>query len=231
MLTLIRPVLVRSTMALILGYLATSGGAQTVSAPVAPVVVAPAKPVSPTKPVQVAVGVPKAQSEPLWSALTPIQQQSLKPLAANWATMGEAQKRKWLQVSQNFQSMSVAEQSKMHSRMAEWVSLSQKQRAQARLNFAEAKALTPKEKAANWQAYQALSAEEKQKLVTQAKPKPNSAAVAVKPVAPNKLASVPVTRKTVPTSGHLASSTHVVDHNTLLPVPASSAEPVPATKN
>ena len=216
---------------LVLGLCATSVDAQTVAAPAAPVASAPAKPVSPTKPAPAVVSPPKVQAKPLWSELTPIQQQSLKPLAANWSTIGEAQKRKWLEVSKNYQSLSAPEQEKMHSRMAEWVSLSQKQRAQARLNFAETKTLTPSEKAANWQAYQALSAEEKQKLVAQAKPKPNSAAVAAKPVAPDKLASVPATRKTTKDADRTAPGKQALNQNTLLPVPAKSADPASAPKN
>ena len=49
--------------------------------------------------------------------------------------------------------------------MTEWVALSPNQRSEARLNFAEARKLPPEEKKAKWQAYQALSAEERQKLM------------------------------------------------------------------
>lgn len=83
----------------------------------------------------------------------------------------------------------------MRSRMNEWVALSPQQRAQARLNFAKTKelsrVLSAEEKNEKWRAYQALSAEEKQKLAAKASPKPAGAATAVKPVAPQKLAAVP----------------------------------------
>ena len=69
------------------------------------------------------------------------------------------------------------------------------QRAQARLNFGKTKELsrqlTPEEKKARWEAYQALSPEEKQKLAAKASPNPTGAATAVKPVSPQKLAAVP----------------------------------------
>jgi hypothetical protein len=181
-----------------------------------PAVAAPSKPIAPVKPAALAVTA-KSEAKPLWSELTPLQQQSLKPLAGNWLTIGEGQKRKWLAISQNYQSLPAAEKAKMHSRMAEWSSLSQQQRAQARLNFAQTQSLSPSDKAANWQAYQALSAEEKNKLVAQAPVKPNTAAVAVKPVAPQKLAPVPVTRKTEKVTPEVAAKIRSVNQNTLLP--------------
>jgi hypothetical protein len=142
-------------------------------------------PVAPAKPVV---------AKPTWAELTPMQQQTLKPLASSWDTVSEAQKRKWLEISKNYPSLSPEEQAIMHSRMNEWVTLSPQQRAQARLNFAKtkelSKQLTPEEKKAKWQTYQALSPEEKQKLAAKASPKPTGAATAVKPVAPQKLAPV-----------------------------------------
>jgi hypothetical protein len=78
--------------------------------------------------------------------------------------------------------------------MNEWVNLSASQRAEARLNFATTKELsrqlTPEEKLAKWQTYQSLSAGEKQKLAEKANAKPAGAALAIKPVPPQKLAPV-----------------------------------------
>ena len=137
-----------------------------------------------------------AASGQSWAELTPMQQQALMPLASSWNTgMSEAQRRKWLKISKNFPSLPSQEQAIMHSRMNEWVNLTPQQRAQARLNFGKtkelSKQLTREEKETKWQAYQALSAEEKQKLAAKASPKPAGAATAVKPVAPQKLAAVP----------------------------------------
>lgn len=147
----------------------------------------------------VAVSAPasaKAQaSGPSWAELTPSQRQALAPLASNWNTISEPQKRKWLEISKNYGSLPPEGQATLNSRMNEWVTLSPQQRAQARLNFGKTKELsrelTPEEKNAQWQAYQALSPEEKQKLAAKASPKPTGAATAVKPVAPQKLARVP----------------------------------------
>lgn len=135
-------------------------------------------------------------SGPDWSQLTPSQQQALAPLASSWNTgMSEAQKRKWLEISKNYSALTPQGQATLNSRMNEWVALSPQQRAQARLNFGKTKELsrqlTPEEKTAKWEAYQALSPEEKQKLAAKASPRPTGAATAVKPVAPQKLASVP----------------------------------------
>lgn len=124
-----------------------------------------------------------------------MQQQTLQPLASNWNTISEAQKRKWLEISKNYHSLPPEGQATMHSRMNEWVALSPQQRAQARLNFAKtkelSKQLTPEEKKAKWQTYQALSPEEKQKLAAKAATRPVGAALAVKPVSPQKMAVGP----------------------------------------
>lgn len=158
-------------------------------------------------------------SKPGWQELTPVQQTSLKPLAANWNSLSESQKRKWLAIALNYPKLTPQEQAKMHSRMTEWVSLSQQQRSQARLNFAQSKALTPSQKTANWKAYQELSPEEKQKLASSAAPKSTGAATAAKPVSPQKLAIVPVNRKATKTEPKMAAASQALDRNTLLPQP------------
>lgn len=104
-------------------------------------------------------------------------------------------------ISKNFSSLSPAEQVKLHRRMNEWVGLSQQQRVQARQNFSEIKKLSPEQKAAEWEAYQALSVEERRKLATQAPPKPTGLAVG-RPGAQPKLTSVP--RRASPARARLA---------------------------
>lgn len=173
----------------------------------------------------------KFEAKPTWQDLTPAQQQSLKPLAANWGGIGEGQKRKWLALSKNYPSLPAPEQAKIHSRMTEWVSLTQEQRTQARLNFAETKKLSPSEKNANWQAYQALSPEDRQKLTDNATPKPAGAAAAVKPVAPQRLATVPVTRQGTKLAAEGVSGGNSVDQNTLLPRVPSPSDAAAVRKN
>jgi hypothetical protein len=183
---------------------------------------------APPKPAASAAKPVAAQvSKPVWAELNALQQQSLKPLAASWNGISEAQKRKWLEVSKNYPNLPAADQAVMHSRMNEWVAMSPQQRAAARLNFAKtkelSKELTPDEKKAKWQTYQALSPEEKAKLAAKATPKPSGAATAVKPVEPQKLA---VTPKSVPTLPAVPAAAPVMTRtgdtlqNVVSPVPA-----------
>jgi hypothetical protein len=168
-----------------------------------------------------AVAVAKPVTKPLWRELSAGQQQALAPLAAKWDTLNEAQKRKWLALSVNYPKLSGEEQEKLHSRMAEWVTLSPQQRSIARLNFGESQKISPDDKKAKWEAYQALSPEEKHKLASRAA-KPPATAAAVKPMAPEKLASVPKAQPQPPPKQdarppRIAAAPHQVDSNTLLP--------------
>lgn len=177
------------------------------------------------------LGLGKTSSKPAWQDLTLEQQASLKPLAANWNGLDESHKRKWLAIASSYPTLAPIEQAKLHSRMTEWVTLSRQQRIQARLNFAQSKQLTPTQKAATWQAYQALSPEEKKKLATSATPKPVGAAAAVKPVLPQKLTTVPVTRQTPKQTAKIAVPQHAVNRNTLLPQAQPAATPAPMQKD
>ena len=128
---------------------------------------------------------------PAWSQLSAPQQQALKPLAKLWPTMTATHKRKWLAVSQNFLQLSDQEQITIQGRMQEWAALSPQQRAAARLNFAGAQQLPSEDKRAKWEAYQTLTPEEKQKLAAQQARPVGGGALAIKPVASEKLASPP----------------------------------------
>ena len=172
-----------------------------------------------------------ATAKSAWKDLTPAQQQALKPLAENWNSLATERRRKWLVISKNYPNLPPAEQAKLHSRMSEWVALSQQQRAQARLNFSQTKKLSAEEKAAKWQAYQALSPEEKKKLAAKAPAKPAGVAV-VKTAPPQKLADVPVTHHAPISGSKLAAAKHPVDENTLLPQASSQqAESIPDHHN
>jgi hypothetical protein len=139
-------------------------------------------------------GTGHASARSGWAELTPAQQSALQPLAPAWGSISQSQKRKWIALSQNFQSLSPTERATLHGRMTEWANLSPVQRSQARLNFAQTNQLSTDEKKAQWQAYQALSPEQKQQLAAGGQLLPSGAAPALKPVGPNKLAAVPVTR-------------------------------------
>lgn len=136
-----------------------------------------------------------AQPGPAWAALPPQQRQALAPLAGTWDSLSAGQQRKWLEVSRNYPALTIVDQAKMHGRMSEWVGLSARERSAARLNFAAtseiAKELSPEERKAKWDAYQALSADERKKLANQASRPPVGAAPATRPVATQKLATLP----------------------------------------
>ncbi len=195
--------------------------------PARPAASAVASPSRPASARTAANGKPngKRVTKPLWRELNPAEQLALAPLAGKWDTLSEAQKRKWLALSKNFPKMSADEQAKLNSRMIEWVALSPQQRARARLNFGETQQLSPDNKKAKWEAYQALPPEEKRKLAARAT-KPPVTAVAVKPVPPYKLATIPKPKlgeKAAP----LSPAPGKPDPNTQLPVRAESPAPGP----
>ncbi|MBK7503085.1 MAG: DUF3106 domain-containing protein [Polaromonas sp.] len=97
-------------------------------------------------------------------SLTESQKSALAPLESVWANISPVKKQKWLDISVGYHLLSPEGQSTLHFRMKEWASLTKKQREQARQNFAQAKKLSPDDKQIKWQAYQALSPEEKLKL-------------------------------------------------------------------
>lgn len=172
---------------------------------------------------------------PQWGTLSPTQRAILQPLANIWNSLTLERKNKWLALAQKYPNLAPAEQAKLQSRMAEWAVLNPQERERARLNFAETKKLSPSERTADWEAYQALSPEERQKFAEKARPKPAGAAIAPKPVPPNTLTVVPVTRRTTEQNPSAAAAKPVLDRNTLLPVvprpaPAVSA-PASPTRN
>ena len=164
-------------------------------------------------------------SKPDWTDLTAQQRLSLKPLADNWNYLEDIQKRKWIALSVNFQTLAPVEQEKLHSRMKDWVSLSQQQRTQARLSYAQSKQIAQSHKAATWQAYQALSQEEKTKLALTEKHKSAPGSATTKSSPRQKLALAPAKlQMQKPVASVVANL--VVDRNTLLPhalVPTDSS--------
>ena len=111
-----------------------------------------------------AASAPRAK--PAWAELTPAQQHALKPLAAILERhVSEAHKRKWLALSQNFRThvaRRAGQAAQPHDRVgraepaAAHPGAPELRRGQA--------ACSPDDKKAKWEAYQALSPEEKRKL-------------------------------------------------------------------
>lgn len=155
-------------------------------------------------------------ARPDWTELTTSQKLALQPLRENWRYLGDASKRKWIALSVNFNSMATAEQLKLHERMNEWVALSQQERTQARLNFTQSKQLTQSHKSATWEAYQALSQEEKAKLARLEKDKKTVSPAPLKNNQQPKLAATPVKILAIKPSPALTSAKLLLDRHTLL---------------
>lgn len=164
---------------------------------------------------------------PRWAGLSNAQRQALKPLGPAWNSLGEGQRRKWIALSLNFEKMSPSEQQKLHQRMGEWVKLSARERSQARLNFAETERLVSDDKQAKWEAYQALSEDERRKLAEQAPRRPvPGVATAVRPIPRQRLATMPVAPENQSTMPRITTAPHLINPQTLLPqVDAHASEP------
>ena len=162
----------------------------------------------------------RSEASPTWKSLTPVQREALAPLASVWGEIGSNRKRKWIALSANFSALSPQDKATLHGRMKEWASLSSTQRNQVRLNFALSRDLSHEEKKAHWEAYQALSPEQKKQLAAQAKSQTTGAAPAVTKGKSGKLAVVPVTRSEAPATLGAAQRAKA---------PASAAAPVQKT--
>ncbi|MSQ65061.1 MAG: DUF3106 domain-containing protein [Limnohabitans sp.] len=132
---------------------------------------------------------------PRWSELSAEQHSILQSLQNLWPALEENSKRKWLAIAKKFPDLSPQAQAMAQERMREWAALTPAQRYQARLHFAQSQKFSPDEKIAKWEAYQSLNDEQKNKL-SQAQPAwSKGAAMAVRPVAPEKITVTPNTRK------------------------------------
>lgn len=128
---------------------------------------------------------------PLWVDLKADQQEALRPLEPHWDGLSEAHRRKWIALSRNFSTLTPDGQRILHDRMSDWAKLSFQQRAQARLNFAEIQGIATDQRKSKWEAYQALSDEERSNLAKRATTRPPGAAMPMQPVPAGKLAVTP----------------------------------------
>lgn len=171
----------------------------------------------------------RPEAGPSWGELTTSQKEALYPLANRWSVLTEVQKRHWLKLAAEFHTLEPDEQEKMLARLTDWSSLSAQQRSQARLNYAATNALKPDSKRAKWEAYQALSEDERKRLAAKAQPRPAGAAPAVRP-SPRKLARVPAASNAPaaianPPKIPRPSQAHIPQ---ALPVPVPAPAPAPA---
>jgi hypothetical protein len=167
--------------------------------------------------------VTPALTSKAWRQLTPEQRQALAPLGAQWRALTTQQQNKWLAISKNFGQLSVADQVTMHSRMADWVDLSPRERNLARLNFNQLQKLPIEDKKAKWEAYQALSAEEKRQLNASTASPVNSAAPTAKPIQAHRRVETPARASASDTP-----KPSTIDRKTLLPLMPAVAAPAPS---
>ncbi len=158
-----------------------------------------------------------------WLSLKEPQRKALAPLAPHWSQLSAGQKNKWLALSNNFSNLSDKEQSTLHERMVNWAALSPQQRAQARLTFNETKDLGLDQKKTQWEAYQALSSEDKKKLAAQQPTGIQGAATASKAPSPNKVIRLQG-KSTPPIDMNKSTPGLVIDKKTLLPTRVSIPE-------
>jgi len=116
-----------------------------------------------------------AEAGPRWSELNPAQRQALKPLERDWAGVDADRKLKWMAIANRMPGMPAPERERIQARMTEWAAMSATQRGKVRMNFQEAQQVAPRNRQAQWEAYQALPAEQKRQLAARAVPPPPSA--------------------------------------------------------
>ncbi len=115
--------------------------------------------------------VPRAAEQGArWSELKPGQQAALKPLESEWSGIDVRSKRKWLELSAGFPKLTSTERARVQERMSEWTRLTPKERGEARMHFQNAKQVPAQDRQARWEAYEALSPEQKQQLAARAAP-------------------------------------------------------------
>ena len=129
---------------------------------------------------------------PAWSALKPAQQAALAPLQHDWSAMDAERKAKWLELAARLPSMPADERLRIQARMAEWARMTPSERGRARLQFQQARELGSESRQAQWDAYQALPADQRRALAEQSKPAASGARSAradSRPASPGAAAS------------------------------------------
>jgi hypothetical protein len=103
-----------------------------------------------------------------WEQLSTPQQRALAPLQPHWASIDPERRQKWLELAARFPNMSADERTKMQERMVAWAYLPPAERGRARQQFQQTRQLSVEERHAQWQAYQALSAEQRERWAREA---------------------------------------------------------------
>jgi hypothetical protein len=159
---------------------------------------------------------PPAPTSVAWESLNKRQKLALAPLGGQWHELTSQQRQKWLTLSNNFFQLSDEEQLTLHGRMREWAALSPRQRSQARFHFNTTQSLSAEDKRTQWEAYQALSEQEKNKLSSGPKPPAKSAARSFAPPS-TRLVSPPLLPVNILEFGQRGSAGHLSHNRVLIP--------------
>ena len=111
---------------------------------------------------------PSSPGQVAWASLSSPQKRDLQPLQKEWASLTADRQQKWLEVAARMPIMTDDERERVRERMFEWARLSPSQRGQARLQFQEVRQWPTEDRQARWEAYLALSDDERTALVGQA---------------------------------------------------------------
>lgn len=132
-------------------------------------------------------------ASPSWQALSPAQQKILAPLERDWASVDAQRRAKWLEVAARYPTMPVEEQARLQARMSDWARMTPAERGRARLQFQETRQVPLDERQAKWQAYQALSDDERRVLAQRAKRNGNGKATSTPAAAASAAVAGPAT--------------------------------------
>jgi hypothetical protein len=78
-------------------------------------------------------------------------------------------RKKWLEVAARFPAMPQKQQLRIQERMTDWSRMTPQQRGDARVNFQQSKALKLQDRQAKWEAYLALTKDERDALADKAR--------------------------------------------------------------
>jgi len=218
------PLTIVACVAVALGWLALSKPAsQTPPRSPASQVQAQAQPAS-----AAAVAMTPTAGGVDWNTLTSEQRDALHPLLNLWPTLRPEHQRKWIALAHNFNHMRPDEQFTLQGRMGEWARLTPAQRTQARLNFGEVRRVPADKRRAKWEEYQALPANERERLAKDRPKPPVSAAPALRPTPADRIVRRPADRRGRPPAALAASSPNAMTASSAAPaVPIDPASPLP----
>lgn len=165
---------------------------------------------------------PKTFDKPLWNDLSSAQQVALAPLEPEWNQMEGPRKRKWIEMSARFASMPASEQQRVHERMRQWMKLTPAQRELARENYSRTSRLAQGgDKAANWENYKQLSADQRRKLANSPAAARNKSIPVALPEAPMLVTPTPCP----PNTTRRGAECILIGTDTVVPTDTASVPP------